>query len=120
MAVAACLLGYGEVGLWLKKEAQKPNSWVMWEGNPYREWIEEYAGEEYQAGLVSGLSEYALPSALSLHDLSNFFLSFLVELMELLAEQDSPSTPRYDVWFSIWERTVRFEKAFWDTALNLS
>ena len=59
MAVAACLLGYGEVGLWLKKEAQKPNSWVMWEGNPYLEWIEEYAGEEYQAGVAAGLSKYA-------------------------------------------------------------
>ena len=59
MAVAACLVGYGEVGLWLKREAQKPDSWVVWEGNPYLEWIEEYAGEEYQAGVVAGLSEYA-------------------------------------------------------------
>lgn len=61
MAVAACLLGYGEVGLWLKKEAQKPDSWVKWEGNPYLEWMEEYAGEEYQAGVVAGISEYAIP-----------------------------------------------------------
>jgi hypothetical protein len=65
MAVAACLLGYGEVGLWLKREAQKPDSWVMWEGNPYLEWIEEYTGEEYQAGVVTGLSEYGHSFALS-------------------------------------------------------
>jgi len=65
MAVAACLLGYGEVGLWLKREAQKPDSWVMWEGNPYLEWIEEYAGEGYQAGVVAGLSEYAIALPLS-------------------------------------------------------
>jgi len=25
----ACLLGYGEVGLWLQKESQKENSWVV-------------------------------------------------------------------------------------------
>lgn len=67
MAVAACLLGYGEVGLWLKKEAQKPNSWVKWEGNPYLEWIKVYAGEEYQAGVVSGISEYAISSVLLGH-----------------------------------------------------
>jgi len=97
MAVAACLLGYGEVGLWLKKEAQKPDSWVVWQGNPYLGWMEEYSGKRYQAGVVAGL-----------------------ELMELLAERDAPSQSRYDVWFSIWERTVGFEKGFWDMALNLS
>ncbi|KAN0093381.1 hypothetical protein V8E55_004165 [Tylopilus felleus] len=97
MAVAACLLGYGEVGLWLKKEAQKPNSWVLWEGNPYLGWIKEYSGERYQKGVINGL-----------------------ELMELVAEKDTPSKLRYDVWFPVWEKTVRFEKAFWDMALNLS
>ncbi|KAF8557087.1 heme oxygenase-like protein, partial [Imleria badia] len=97
MAVAACLLGYGEVGLWLKREAQKPDSWVVWQGNPYLAWMEEYSGKEYQAGIVAGL-----------------------KLMELVAETDSPSKPRYDVWFSVWERTVRFEKGFWDMALSLS
>ncbi|KAN0093330.1 hypothetical protein V8E55_004114, partial [Tylopilus felleus] len=89
MAVAACLLGYGEVGLWLKKEAQKPNSWVLWEGNPYLGWIKEYSGERYQKGVINGL-----------------------ELMELVAEKDTPSKLRYDVWFPVWEKTVRFEKAF--------
>jgi len=36
VALAACLLGYGEVGLWLRSEAEKPDSWVKLEGNPYR------------------------------------------------------------------------------------
>lgn len=36
VALAACLLGYGEVGLWLRSEAEKPDSWVKLESNPYR------------------------------------------------------------------------------------
>ncbi|KAF8425425.1 hypothetical protein L210DRAFT_3634654, partial [Boletus edulis BED1] len=45
VALAAYLLGYGEVGLWLEREAAKPDAWVKREGNPYREWMEDYAGE---------------------------------------------------------------------------
>lgn len=55
MAVSACLLGYGEVGLWLKKEAAKPDSWVVIEGNPYRKWIEDYSGPLYQAAVKKGI-----------------------------------------------------------------
>jgi hydroxymethylpyrimidine/phosphomethylpyrimidine kinase len=39
VALAACLLGYGEVGLWLKSEAEKPDSWVKLECNPYRKFV---------------------------------------------------------------------------------
>ena len=60
MAAAACLLGYGEVGLWLKKEAAKPNSWVVLEGNPYLKWIESYSGEDYQGAVKSGIGEEQL------------------------------------------------------------
>lgn len=59
MALAACLLGYGEVGLWLKKEATKPNSWVKLEGNAYLQWIEDYSGEHYQNAVKLGLGELA-------------------------------------------------------------
>ena len=58
MALAACLLGYGEVGLWLKKEAAKPNSWVKLEGNQYLKWIEDYSGKEYQAAVKLGLGAF--------------------------------------------------------------
>ena len=120
MAVAACLLGYGEVGLWLKKEAQKPNSWVLWEGNPYLGWIKEYSGERYQKGVINGLSKYSHSCALLNQGVSDGLPFLLVELMERVAEKDTPSKLRYDVWFPVWEKTVRFEKAFWDMALNLS
>jgi len=55
MALAACLLGYGEVGLWLQREAERPQSWVKLEGNPYKKWIEDYAGETYQTAIKVGI-----------------------------------------------------------------
>ena len=55
MSLAACLLGYGEVGLWLQAEAKSDNSWVRIEGNPYRKWIEDYSGERYQSAVKQGL-----------------------------------------------------------------
>ena len=57
MALAACLLGYGEVGLWLEKEAAKQNSWVRWQGNPYRKWMEDYSGEAFQNAVSTGLGK---------------------------------------------------------------
>jgi len=57
MALAACLLGYGEVGLWLKREAMRPNSLVKIEGNPYLKWIEDYSGDGYQAAVKRGLGK---------------------------------------------------------------
>jgi len=60
MALSACLLGYGEVGLWLKKEAAKTDSWVKLDGNPYKKWIEDYSGEDYQAAVRRGLGGNSL------------------------------------------------------------
>jgi len=55
MALAACLLGYGEVGLWLQREARRPKTWVRIEDNPYKRWIEGYSGEKYQAAVKVGI-----------------------------------------------------------------
>ncbi|KAI6111233.1 Phosphomethylpyrimidine kinase-domain-containing protein [Pisolithus sp. B1] len=97
MVLAACLLGYGEVGLWLKSEAQKPNSWVVWEGNPYLKWMEDYSGEDYQNAVKVGL-----------------------ETIESRAVADPPSASRYAEWLAVWERCTDLEKSFWDMAMNLS
>ncbi|KAK7035986.1 Phosphomethylpyrimidine kinase-domain-containing protein [Favolaschia claudopus] len=100
MAVLACLIGYGEVGLWLKREAEKGKekggSGVVLEGNPYRAWIEVYAGEEYQEAVRIGL-----------------------ETIEARAAADPPSPARSEEWRAVWERCTRLEKAFWDMALEL-
>ncbi|ETW85143.1 hypothetical protein HETIRDRAFT_470181 [Heterobasidion irregulare TC 32-1] len=97
MALAACLLGYGEVGLWLQREALKPNTWVKLEGNPYRKWIDDYSGEEYQDAVKKG-----------------------VERIEALAAADPPSPKRFEEWRLVWEKCTQLEKQFWDMGLNLS
>lgn len=43
VALAPCVVGYGEIGAWL---AADPDT-VM-QGNPYASWIEMYAGDEYR------------------------------------------------------------------------
>ncbi|KZT18824.1 hypothetical protein NEOLEDRAFT_1079281 [Neolentinus lepideus HHB14362 ss-1] len=96
MALAACLLGYGEVGLWLRKEASKPNSWVKWEGNPYLKWMEDYSGEHYQNAVRTGL-----------------------EAIEMEAVADPPSRARFNEWVRIWGRCTTLEKGFWDMAMGL-
>lgn len=91
VALGACLLGYGEVGLWLKKEALKEDSPINFEGNPYRKyvspffhslpiyicswfdlsnssydlrWMEDYSGTKYQEACRTGIGESSLPSGL--------------------------------------------------------
>jgi thiaminase len=56
MALAACLLGYGEVGLWLKKSSRS-NTWVKVEGNQYQKWIDDYSGQWYQDAVKTGIGE---------------------------------------------------------------
>uniref|UniRef100_A0A8H7Y4U1 Uncharacterized protein n=1 Tax=Psilocybe cubensis TaxID=181762 RepID=A0A8H7Y4U1_PSICU len=97
MALTACLLGYGEVGLWLKKQASTKNSWVMLEGNPYKHWIQEYSGSMYQDAVRIGL-----------------------ETIESYAVADPPSAQRLKEWQTVWERCTRLEKGFWDMAMQLS
>ncbi|TEB34011.1 thiamine biosynthesis protein [Coprinellus micaceus] len=94
MALMACLLGYGEVGLWLKKEASLPSSWVAMEGNPYRKWIEDYSGVHYQNAVRIG-----------------------IESIEKLVVIDHPSPARLKEWEDVWLRCAELEKGFWDAAM---
>ncbi|KAJ7494369.1 Phosphomethylpyrimidine kinase-domain-containing protein [Mycena galericulata] len=93
MALLACLLGYGEVGLWLKSAVARTGSGVVLTGNPYRRWIEDYSGAEYQAAVRAGL-----------------------EIIEAQAAADPPSPARLSEWRAVWDRCTRLEKAFWDDA----
>ncbi|KAG6331031.1 hypothetical protein ID866_8062 [Astraeus odoratus] len=97
MVVAACLLGYGEVGLWLKRQSERPNSWVKWDDNPYLKWMQDYSGDDYQRAVKVGL-----------------------ETIESRAAADPPSVSRYAEWMFIWQRCTELEKNFWDMAMDMS
>jgi hydroxymethylpyrimidine/phosphomethylpyrimidine kinase len=56
MAVASCLIGYGEVGLWIKKQVD--TGAMRLEGNPYRRWIETYCGEDFLKAINTGIGEF--------------------------------------------------------------
>lgn len=45
VALAPCMCGYADIG---KRLAEDPAT--VWDGNPYRAWIEMYASDEYQEG----------------------------------------------------------------------
>ncbi|KAF5386648.1 hypothetical protein D9615_002033 [Tricholomella constricta] len=94
MALLACLLGYGEVGMWLKKQESLSNSWVVVEGNPYKQWMDDYSGPAYQGAVKIGL-----------------------ELIESRAAADPPSPARFAEWREVWERCTRLERGFWDAAM---
>ncbi|TRM69720.1 Phosphomethylpyrimidine kinase-domain-containing protein [Schizophyllum amplum] len=97
MALLACLLGYGEVGLWLKRHASAPDGWVVLEGNTYLQWIEDYSGENYQSAVKLGL-----------------------DVIESRAAEDPPSPARFAEWAGVWQKCTQLEKGFWDMAMNLS
>ncbi|KDQ18677.1 hypothetical protein BOTBODRAFT_52624 [Botryobasidium botryosum FD-172 SS1] len=97
VALAACLLGYGEVGLWLKTEAAREGSDVFLEGNPYIKWIETYGGERYQRACREGIAA-----------------------LEKRVEATPLTVPRFRELAKIWERCTKLETGFWDMAMTLS
>lgn len=55
MAVASCLVGYGEVGLWLRKRVAMGEAKI--EGNTYAKWINDYSGEDFLAAVNRGIGQ---------------------------------------------------------------
>ena len=86
-ALMPCVLGYGEIGLRLQAEAA-PDT-------PYREWIDTYAGAEYQAAciLAGELLDNALRKRLG----------------------DTPrQSPRWAALSDRFATATRLEVAFWE------
>ena len=117
MALAACLLGYGEVGLWLANESRRSGSWVNMDesSNPYVPWIREYSGEMYQKAVEIGLGASLAYSP-----------SFLLNVDGIIATIEgigsiAPITDEgFEEWVGIWRKCVMLEKGFWDMAIALS
>lgn len=55
MAVASCLIGYGEVGLWLQKRVRTGEAKM--EGNVYKRWMEDYAGTPFLEAVDRGIGQ---------------------------------------------------------------
>lgn len=88
-ALSVCVIGYGEVGTILVKHAK-----TKLDGNPFRSWIEQYAGDEYQA-------------------VARAALRHLDEIAQgLLTEA------RFAELVDIFGQTLRLDVAFWDMALH--
>ena len=115
MAVMACLLGYGEVGLWLKSEASRKNSWVVMDGNPYKPWMDIYSGVRYQEVVKKGLGKSCRQIKVK-----HGFTKRCTVLIEARAAADSPSEARLQEWLDVWRKCTALEKGFWDMAMNLS
>lgn len=89
-ALAPCVIGYAEIAQWLMAQP-----FTKLEGNPYREWIEMYASDEYQE--AAQLEQTQLERAC--RDLSDARLSQLSH---------------------IFTTATRMEVAFWEMGLNLT
>jgi len=85
VTLSACLAGYGEIGLRLLADPA-----TRLEGNPYRDWIETYGGDDYSALVRVGLDR----------------------LEELSAAHGGEA--RYPMLLKQFREAVRLETAFWN------
>ena len=90
VALAPCVIGYGEIGQGLMNDPA-----TRLDGNPYRAWIEMYAGEDYQA-VARGARDQ----------------------LDRLAETRL-TTGRIQQLAKTFAQATRLETAFWEMALNL-
>lgn len=117
MALAACLLGYGEVGLWLADESKRPGSWVVMDesSNPYVPWMKEYSGEMYQRAVEIGLG---MSPACSFG--SPLSVDKITATVESIGSKAPITGTNLEEWVDIWRKCVELEKGFWDMAISLS
>lgn len=90
VALAPCVIGYAEIGSSL---ANSPTTKL--EGNPYREWIEMYAGEEFQ----------------------NVARAAVGDLDALAASRLGPG--RFESLAKTFRQATSLEIGFWDMGLNM-
>ncbi len=88
VALSPCVVGYALIGSRVLAE-QAPDA-----ANPYREWIDTYAGEEYQAVAASAMAS----------------------LDRLEAERAGPG--RFGDLLATFRRATMLEARFWDMGLN--
>jgi thiaminase/transcriptional activator TenA len=94
VALAPCVVGYGEVGARLMAEHGPGLS-----NNPYREWVETYAGEEYQAVARSAIAQ-------------------LDRVAQRRAGVVTEGSPRWRSLAATFRAATRLEAGFWEMGLT--
>ncbi|MGB0629394.1 MAG: thiaminase II [Alphaproteobacteria bacterium] len=89
VALAPCIVGYGEIGAALAADPE-----TVMDGNPYRAWIEMYAGEEYRE-IADGA---------------------VAQLDRLAAAKGGDA--RFDDLAATFAQATRLEEAFWQMGLS--
>lgn len=91
VALAPCVIGYAEIGANLRAEHAEEL-----DGNPYRSWIETYAGTEYQ----------------------NVASAQVAQLDRLMTTRGGPG--RFPALAEVFRQAVRLETDFWEMGLLLA
>lgn len=94
VALAPCVVGYGEIGARLMAEHGEGLS-----NNPYREWVETYAGDEYQAVVHSAIEQ-------------------LDRVAQRRVGAVTPESPRWQSLATTFRAATRLESGFWEMGLN--
>lgn len=91
VALAPCIVGYAEIANRLKVDPA-----ARLDGNPYRDWIEMYAGDDYQE-VARG---------------------HVAKLDDLMARRGGPG--RFPRLAAVFAAATRLEAAFWEMGLTLA
>ncbi|KAG0354610.1 hypothetical protein BGZ54_001564 [Gamsiella multidivaricata] len=91
LAIAPCLIGYGQIGNRLYND---PNT-LKGDANPYWEWIKSYHGADYQAAVDRGIAN-----------------------LERQCNIQQPSAHRLKQLEDVFRTATRLEVSFWDMALH--
>ncbi len=93
-ALAPCVAGYGEIGLRLTAQSGPGIA-----DNPYRDWIETYAGEDYQSVVVAALAQLDRVSAAKIGE-------------------DIATSGRWKSLSKTFGTATRLEVGFWDMGMS--
>lgn len=94
VALAPCACGYGEIGARLIGDPA-----TRLEGNPYRDWIELYGGEDFQAVSRNAVAQ-------------------IDRVTEQRVGAEPESTPRWDALSRVFRDATRLEADFWQMGLD--
>ncbi|MGM0562065.1 MAG: thiaminase II [Pseudomonadota bacterium] len=96
VALAPCALGYAEIGKRLLTDNK-----TRLDGNPYREWIELYGGEEFQDGAQKAARQLDR-----------------VATRRGLSQEDITHSARWPSLSDNFRTAVQLETGFWEMGLN--